>query len=150
VDDTLQEFAMSAGSRVIPSFRYRDAPAAIVWLETVLGFARKAVYDGPNGTVGHAELTFGESGMVMLGSATNANPYPTMIGTPEEAGGRVTSPMYLISAETEALWERATAAGAEVVAPLRAMEYGGTSFTLRDPEGYLWSVGEYDPWNGSE
>jgi len=139
-----------SGAALIPSVRYRDAHAAIAWLEAALGFVRKAVYDGPGGTVAHAELTFGESGMVMLGSATNPNPYPTLVGTPEEAGGRVTSPMYLVCAETEALWARATAAGAEVVQALRAMDYGGKAFTVRDPEGYLWSVGEYDPWKSSE
>ena len=32
---------------------------------------------------------------------------------------------------------------------LKEMDYGGKAFSVRDPEGYLWSVGEYDPW-GSE
>jgi uncharacterized glyoxalase superfamily protein PhnB len=26
------------------------------------------------------------------------------------------------------------------------MDYGGKAFTVADPEGYLWAVGEYDPW----
>jgi len=26
-------------------------------------------------------------------------------------------------------------------------EYGSRGFTCRDPEGYVWSVGTYDPWN---
>jgi uncharacterized glyoxalase superfamily protein PhnB len=29
---------------------------------------------------------------------------------------------------------------------LKEMEYGGKAFSVQDPEGYLWSVGEYDPW----
>ena len=29
---------------------------------------------------------------------------------------------------------------------LQTMSYGGRSFAVRDPEGYLWSVGEYSPW----
>ena len=29
---------------------------------------------------------------------------------------------------------------------LKEMEYGGKAFTVKDPEGYMWSVGEYDPW----
>jgi len=29
---------------------------------------------------------------------------------------------------------------------IKTMEYGGKAFTVRDPEGYLWSVGEYSPW----
>jgi len=66
--------------------------------------------------------------------------------TPEEIGGRVTSPLYLIVKDCVPVWERAKAAGAEVAMELKEMEYGGKAFSVRDPEGYLWSVGEYDPW----
>jgi uncharacterized glyoxalase superfamily protein PhnB len=54
-------------STVIPAHRYRNAAAAIEWLTKVFGFERHAVYEGPNGTIGHAELTLG-GGMIMLGS----------------------------------------------------------------------------------
>jgi len=134
------------GSALIPSVRYRDAHAAIDWLERALGFVRHAVYDGPDGTVAHAELTFGGTGMVMLGSASNASPYPQFYATPAEIGGRVTSPLYLVAPDCAPIYARAQAAGAEIVQPLRTMDYGGSAFTLRDLEGYLWSVGEYDPW----
>lgn len=125
--------------------RYRDAPAAITWLCDVLGFTRHAVYDGPNGTIAHAELAFG-TGMIMLGSASNANPYPQTMAHPDETGGRITSPVYLIVPDCNPVWGRVQAAGVDVLAPLRTMSYGGQSFTLRDPEGYVWSVGEYSPW----
>jgi uncharacterized glyoxalase superfamily protein PhnB len=58
------------GSVLIPSLRYKDAPAAIAWLEQAFGFERHAVYDGPDRTVVHAELRFG-NGMVMLGLSSN-------------------------------------------------------------------------------
>ena len=137
---------MSTGSKLIPSMRYKDAHAAIAWLEKALGLQRKAVYEGPDGTVAHAELTFGETGMLMLGSASNTSPYPERMGTPAELGGKVTSPMYLIADDCDAVWARAKEAGAEVLAELREMEYGGKAFTVRDPEGFVWAVGEYDPW----
>ncbi len=134
------------GSTVVPSFRYRDAQAAIAWLCDVLGFERKVVYDGPDGTVGHAELVFGGTGMIMLGSATNASPTPQFQAQPEEIGGRVTSVMYLLVEDCGPVYARAQAAGAEIVMELRTMDYGGQAFTVRDPEGYMWSFGEYDPW----
>lgn len=139
-----------AGSMLIPSLRYKDAHAAIAWLETAFGFERQAVYDGPDGTVAHAQLTFGSTGMVMLGSASNASPHPEAYATPAEIGGRVTSPLYLVSAECEALYARALAAGAVVVMELKSMDYGGKAFTVRDPEGYVWAVGEYDPWTSEQ
>jgi uncharacterized glyoxalase superfamily protein PhnB len=137
---------MQQGSTVIPGLRYRDAHAAIAWLERVFGFERKAVYEGPGGTVQHAELRLG-GGMVMLGSVRDEGPHAKFSATPEEAGGRVTSGCYLVVPDCGPVWERAREAGAEVVMELQTMSYGGQSFSVRDPEGYLWSVGEYDPWN---
>lgn len=138
-----------SGSRIISSLRYNDAHAAIAWLEKAFGFVRHAVYDGPEGTVAHAELRFG-TGMIMLGSSTNASPHGHLYATPSDIGGRVTSPLYLISENCGAMYASAKAAGAEIVMELKIMDYGGQAFTVRDPEGYLWSVGQYDPWKSSE
>ena len=44
------------------------------------------------------------------------------------------------------MFARATAAGAEVVMPCVDQDYGGRGFTVRDPEGVLWSFGSYDPF----
>jgi uncharacterized glyoxalase superfamily protein PhnB len=136
----------NAGSMLIPSVRYKDAHAGIAWLERVLGFERQAVFDGPEGTVAHAQMTFGGTGMLMLGSASNASPHPELNARPEEIGGRVTSPMYLVVKDCMPAWERVRAEGAEILMELKEMEYGGRMFAVKDPEGYHWSVGEYDPW----
>jgi uncharacterized glyoxalase superfamily protein PhnB len=141
--------AAPAGSTVIPTFRYHDAPAAIAWLERALGFVRHAVHEGPNGTIAHAQLTFGATGMIMLGSASNANPASERNATPDAIGGRVTSSAYLIVPDCGPVWAQAQAAGATVIMPLRTMDYGGQAFTVADPEGYLWAVGEYDPWQAN-
>jgi len=133
------------GSVLIPSLRYKDAPAAITWLEQAFGFERHAVYDGPDGTVAHAELRFG-NGMVMLGSSSNETPVRQLYVTPEEIGRRVTSPLYLIVNDCDRAYARAVAAKAEIIMEMKTMEYGGKAFTVRDPEGYLWSLGEYSPW----
>jgi len=135
-----------AGSMLIPSLRYKDAHAAIVWLERVLGFQRQAVYEGPDDTVAHAQLTFGKTGMLMLGSVTNGGPIRDMYALPEEVEGRVTSVLYLVVKDCVPVWERVKTERAEVVTELKEMEYGGKAFTVKDPEGYMWSVGEYDPW----
>ena len=132
-------------STLIPSMRYRDAHAAMDWLSRVLGFTRQAVYEGPGNTVAHAQLTLG-GGMVMLGSADNPSKMAEYLTTPAGADGRSTSPVYVVVPDCEPVYARARAAGAQIVQPLATMEYGGKAFTLRDPEGYLWSVGEYDPW----
>ena len=137
------------GSTLIPSLRYRDAHAAIDLLERVFGFTRHAVYPGPNNTVEHAELRHG-TGMIMLGSVGTPSPNGLFYTTPAETGGRVTSPLYLTVPDCQPVWESVQAAELEVVMKLGEMSYGGRSFTVRDPEGYLWSVGEYSPWTARE
>jgi uncharacterized glyoxalase superfamily protein PhnB len=123
-----------------------DAHAAIDWLERVLGFERQAVYEGADDTVAHAQLTFGGTGMLMLGSASNGGPQGDSFALPETIGRKVTSVMYLVVKDCAPMWERVKAENAEVVMELKEMEYGGKAFTVKDPEGYVWSVGEYDPW----
>jgi uncharacterized glyoxalase superfamily protein PhnB len=43
-------------------------------------------------------------------------------------------------------YARALAAGAQVVIELRSQDYGSEGFTVRDPEGHIWSIGDYGPW----
>jgi uncharacterized glyoxalase superfamily protein PhnB len=43
-------------SNIIPSMRYRDAPAAIEWLCKAFGFRKHLVVPGENGTIAHAQL----------------------------------------------------------------------------------------------
>ena len=81
-----------------------------------------------------------------LGSASNESPFRHLYVTPAEIGGRVTSPLYLIVEDCETAYARALAAKAEIVMDMKIMEYGGKAFTVQDPEGYLWSLGEYSPW----
>ena len=147
--DQASSSGSTSGSTLMPSLRYRDAEAAINWLERAFGFVRHAHYPGPDGTVAHAELRHG-SGMIMLGSASNPSPYPQFSATPEEIDGRNTAGLYLVVANCDPVWETCGTAGAQVVMELREMDYGGKAFTVRDPEGYTWAVGEYDPWTVHE
>ena len=131
-------------STVIPALRYRDAPAAIEWLCTVLGFQRKAVYDGPNGTIGHAELTL-NGGMIMLGSAKD-DEHAERFKSPGQIDGVETRGVYIVVEDADAAHARAVAAAAPIIRPLQDTPYGSREFALRDPEGHSWSVGTYDPW----
>jgi uncharacterized glyoxalase superfamily protein PhnB len=131
-------------STVIPALRYRNAPAAIDWLCSVIGFERHAVYDGPDGTIGHAELIL-NGGMIMLGSAKD-DEYGRRFKSPDEVGGVETSSAYIVVPDAEAVHARAVAAGAPIIRPLQDTPYGSREFALLDPEGHSWSLGTYDPW----
>jgi len=129
---------------VIPSFRYKNAPAAIDWLCDVLGFERHAVYAGDGGTIMHAQLVHA-GGMIMLGSLGDTE-YGKLVAHPDEVGGRTTQGTYLHVADADAVYARVKAKGGKIEMDIVDQDYGGRGFTCRDPEGYLWSVGTYDPW----
>jgi uncharacterized glyoxalase superfamily protein PhnB len=121
---------------IYPTLRYRDARAAIDWLQRALGFDVVAVHDGDDGAVAHAELGFG-TGMIMLGSAGTGD-------TRLDRGVGCAS-VYLVADDVDGLFERASAAGAEVMRELTDTPYGSREFTVSDPEGNRWSVGTYAP-----
>ena len=140
----MNAIAKDTVATVIPSLRYRNALAMIDWLCNAFGFAKQAVYaDGD--VVHHAQLTFGR-GMVMLGSVDNRSAWGQRIAQPDEIGGRETQACCIIVADCEAHFAHAKAAGAEIVDPLEAKDYGGRGYSCRDPEGHLWWFGDYDPW----
>jgi len=131
-------------STVIPTLRYRDAPRMIGWLCDVFGFTRHAVYEDGQGGIAHAQLSLGP-GMIMLGSARD-DEFGRLQSTPSDIGGTTQSP-YVIVSDADEVHRRAKAAGAEIVIEIKDEDYGGRGFSCRDPEGHLWNIGTYDPWN---
>jgi uncharacterized glyoxalase superfamily protein PhnB len=51
--------------------------------------------------------------------------------------------VYVVTDHPDDVHDRAVAAGAELVQPLRDEDYGSRGFTVSDPEGNLWSFGTY-------
>ena len=131
-------------TRIIPTLRYQDAPAAIDWLCRAFGFERHFVVPGDDGTIAHAQLTFG-NGMIMLGSVRD-DEFGRLQKTPAQLGGVGTQSPYVIVPDVDAHHARAVAAGARVTMAPMDQDYGGRFYSCRDPEGHLWNFGSYDPW----
>lgn len=125
----------------IPFMNYQDAPAALDWLSEAFGFQRASVHEGPNGTIAHAEMRFGE-GLIMLGSAGEND---LGMKTARELGAVNQGIYIIVDNEIDEHYERAVAAGAEIVRPLHDTDYGSRDYAARDPEGNLWSFGTYRP-----
>jgi len=136
--------AKNTRATVIPCLRYRNAPAAIEWLCRVFGFEKQLVVPHEDGTIAHAQLSFG-NGMIMLGSVFD-NDFGRLIKQPDEIGGAETQSAYLIVSDADLIYQRAKAAGAEIVMEIKDEDYGGRGFSCRDLEGHLWNIGTYDPW----
>lgn len=122
---------------IFPALRYKDAPAAIEWLNKAFGFEKKFVVPGDVDTVAHAELRLG-AGLIMMGSEGKPdakNPWATAeYGT------------YVVVTDVEAHYARAKAAGAKIERPLADTDYGAREYSVRDCDGHLWSFGTYDPY----
>ena len=140
---------MAVKPAIIPCLRYADAPAAIDFLCAAFGFERHAVYADAEdpGIVHHAQLS-DRGNMIMLASLGDSEwAEKAGLKTVAEAGGNTQAP-YIVIDDVDAHAERARAAGAEIVSEPEAQDYGGSVYSARDPEGYVWSFGSYDPWAG--
>lgn len=140
----MSSLAKPTRATVIPALRYRDAPRAIEWLCDTFGFEKHLVVPTEDGTIAHAQLSFG-NGMIMLGSAVESD-YGRLIRQPDEVGGFETQSAYVVTTDADEVHRRAKAAGAAIVLEIRDEDYGGRGFTCRDLEGHLWTFGTYDPW----
>ena len=139
----MSDGAKSTIATIVPALRYADAPAAIDWLCQAFGFTTHLVVPGPDGTIAHAQLTFG-NGMIMLGSARDDD-YGALIAQPRDIGAAVTQAPYVIVDDADAHCRRARAAGAEIVMDVADQPKGGRPYSCRDLEGHLWNFGTYDP-----
>jgi uncharacterized glyoxalase superfamily protein PhnB len=114
--------------------RYRDAAAALDFLERAFGFRRVADYRDDDGNVAHAELAYG-TGMVMVSGARD-DLYGPHVGQ---------GWAYVVVDDADGHYERAQAAGAEILRPVEDQDYGSRDYSARDPEGNIWSFGTYHP-----
>ncbi len=123
---------------VWPVLSYRDARAASAFLVEAFGFEERAVYsrDDDPSVVEHAELRWPLGGGIMFGTAGKDD---SPFGRRQPGNDSV----YVVCENPDALFARASAAGAEVVRGLADEDYGSRGFTVRDPEGNLWSFGTY-------
>ena len=142
----MPSLAKNTKATIVPVLRYRDAPAAIEWLCRTFGFEKHLVVPNEDGTVAHAQLSFG-NGMIMLGSVLdNETEFGRLMKQPDEVGGAATQTVYLVVTDADAVLAKATAGGARIAMQIKDEDYGGRGFSCFDLEGHLWSFGTYDPW----
>lgn len=110
------------------------ASAAIDFYTSVFGATLVDRMDGPNGTVAHAELDFG-NGRLQLGDPAEAY----QIAAPD-AGTPATHSIALYCEDVDAVVSRAERAGAVVREPAQTFVTGDRFASIVDPFGTRWSV----------
>lgn len=89
----------------------------------------------PDGRVVHSEVRIGDSVVFLTDEGSDGHGV-----APSSVGGRVTALMALNVPDVDPLWERAVAAGCDVVYPLADQFYGDRGGRLRDPFGHQWML----------
>jgi PhnB protein len=122
-------------SSVTPYLIVRGAAKAIDFYKRAFGAVELFRFDGPDGTLGHAEIKIGNS-PIMLADGMSDYPDPLTLG-----GTGVSFMLYV--PDVDAAFARAIAAGATVKRPVADQFYGDRTGTLADPFGHVWSIGTH-------
>jgi uncharacterized glyoxalase superfamily protein PhnB len=128
------------------AMRYRDVAAASDWLCSAFGFEKQTVVADDNGAPLYVQLTFGRA-MLML-APVRPSPIDKYMKQPDEVGGAETQSGYYVVADADAHCAQAKAVGAAIILEVEDDDFGGRTYTCRDPEGHIWTFGTYDPWQG--
>jgi uncharacterized glyoxalase superfamily protein PhnB len=115
----------------------RDAAKAIEFYRNVFGATEKLRLVESGGRIGHAELDFNGSTLML------SEEYPEYsINGPETIGGTpVTIHLHVDSADE--VIDRAIGAGATLERPVQDQFYGERSGSFRDPFGHRWNIGHH-------
>lgn len=123
-------------------FSYRDAPAAIAWLERAFGFEQTMRFDDETGVTAHAELRLGAIGIIVF---SDAGADYGRLPQREDALGHGTYITVADQAAVDTVWASATEAGATPVWKPGSTEWGNYRCRVLDTEGYEWTFGTHRP-----
>lgn len=115
---------------VTPYLLYEDGEAAIEFATRAFGFLEVDRTSGGAGGL-HAELETGPGGgRIYLGQPPGEYRNPVTVGR--------TSSVYALVDDVDAHFERAKAAGAEIIEELTDTPFGHRRYGCRDPQGHEW------------
>jgi uncharacterized glyoxalase superfamily protein PhnB len=118
-------------SAVIPVLYYPDVRAAVEWLTTALPWVERL-------RIGEhrCQLVYGNGAVVVANPGGHANAAPSTLQGPGAHS------IMLRVTEIDALFDRAKAAGARVLAEPEDHMYGERQCSFLDPWGHPWTLSE--------
>jgi PhnB protein len=119
---------------VTPYLVIDGAARALDYYKQVFGATERMRMPGPDGKIGHAEITIGDS-MIML-----ADEHVEMgARAPGAFGGAAVSIMLYVK-DVDATVKDAVAEGAKLLQPVEDKFYGDRMGTIEDPFGHHWHI----------
>jgi PhnB protein len=121
---------------VTPYLVIKNAAKAIDYYKKVFGATEVMRMNGPNGTVGHAELQIGDSRIMLA----DENPSMGQGHTSAVTIGASPVSLYVYLPDVDSVVKRAAEEGAKILKPVETQFYGDRSGFIQDPFGHLWGV----------
>ena len=123
--------------RIQPYLYIRGAAEAIDFYKKVFGATERMRMPQPDGRIGHAEILFGDS-VIML-----ADEHPEKeIHSPKHFGGSPISIMLYVE-DCDAVYQQALSAGAKSLREPADQFYGDRMAGVEDPFGFQWWLGTH-------
>jgi len=130
---TVAEPIAATHSIASPSLTFKNAAKAIEFYQNAFG-AKETFRFEAGGHIAHAEMTIGES-LIML-----SEEWPEGGRFSAETLGSSPISIVVHVSDVDSFAERAVAAGAKVIRPLKDQFYGHRDVTFVDPFGYNWTA----------
>ena len=127
---------------VTPYLLVKGAAAAIDFYKKALGAKEVFRMPMPDGRIGHAEITIGDSHIMLADEPNDPIHQQTGQKAPKSLGGTTVGIMLYVE-DVDATAKQAVAAGAKEVRPVIDQFYGDRSGTFLDPFGHIWTIGTH-------
>ena len=121
-------------SKLIPRLFCRDVPAEIDFCTTAFGAVELGRRPGPDGTIIHGLLTI-SGAMVMIEAE-----FPSLPSRVPQPDGSSPVVIYVYVENVDQAVERAVAAGAKILIPVKDQFWGDRIGWIMDPAGHVWTV----------
>jgi PhnB protein len=119
---------------VTPYLICKGAAKAIEFYKAALGAKELFRFDGPGGSIAHAELLIGDSHVMLADESPDG-----AFRSPQSVGGTPVSIMLYV-ADADRTFRAAVAAGARALRDVKDQFYGDRSGTIEDPFGHVWTI----------
>jgi uncharacterized glyoxalase superfamily protein PhnB len=121
--------------RILAHLAYEDVGAAVEWLTTAFGFRERTWvrHASPDGRISRTQMDVVDS-VITLGE-------PSVHADSPKRG--VSSMLYVYVDDVDEHFERARAAGAQIVLELQDRPWGDRTYQAADPEGHQWLFAQH-------
>lgn len=120
---------------VFPYLRARSARDAIAFYQLAFGATEKFRLTEPGGRIGHVELMFGDTTIMISDEFPEFGIHALDVDRPSSFV------LHLHVDDADAIIAQAVSAGARIVREAQDQFYGERAGTVRDPFGYDWMIG---------